>query len=224
MAKKSPKHTSPLMELQAAMGRGRNVPSYSDLGEAAFGSLGRSLVDSCLISSQLGFAATYIIFISANLREVVEVLSKCTFLLEQNTLFPAIVLLLVPLAWLRSLKYFAVMNFMAAVFMSIGLSAIAYVAGWHWYTDPAPEPVRWANFDAFAFTLGTAVYAFEGIGMILPMYEETDPALRPQFKDALTQTLIILLILFVLFASFCYLSFGAQTQTMVLLHLPLPGG
>ncbi len=85
----------------------------------------------------------------------------------------AILLLpLIFLNWIRNLKYLAPVMSIANVFMSIGLGIIFYYIfqDMHgiWEERPHFHAVfnSWVNIPLY---FGTALYAFEGIGMILPL-------------------------------------------------------
>eukprot|EP00928_Gymnodinium_smaydae_P088863 TRINITY_DN72906_c0_g1_i1.p1 TRINITY_DN72906_c0_g1~~TRINITY_DN72906_c0_g1_i1.p1 ORF type:complete len:591 (-),score=75.79 TRINITY_DN72906_c0_g1_i1:99-1871(-) len=195
------------------------VPSYGDIGRAAFGDLGQSLVDSSLVASQLGFCTTYFVFVGANLREVAEVLSDCQLYLSSRAMFPILGIVWVAMAQIRRLKKFDVVFLIADVLIVISLVIILVWAYWKLMQSPLREPFLWAKWDTYGLSLGTAVFTFEGIGMVLPMYEATDPVLRPKFKTTLTWTLLGVLIFFVVFASVAYLSFGDRTFPIVLMNL-----
>ena len=64
--------------------------------------------------------------------------------------------------------------------------------------------------------MGTAAFAFEGIALVLPMYDATHPKLRKQFKGTMSWAMAGLCSFFTLFASVAYISFGPTTRTVVL--------
>jgi len=198
----------------------RSSDTYAELAEASLGPLGRLAVEISLLASQLGFAATYLVTIAANAREVVEVLSDCHLLLASQALLPLVTLLLAPLVFVRDLRSYDWMNITSGLALTVALLCITAAAAWKRVVNPSKEPILWANYEALSLSLGTAVYAFEGIGMVLPAYIGTSPKLRPYFKDLVTKTLSVLLAILIFFATSCYLAFGSRTQTIVLLQLP----
>ena len=50
--------------------------NYSDVGFAAFGLTGRAVIDTALLTSQIGFCCAYLIFISENLSTYVHSVQK----------------------------------------------------------------------------------------------------------------------------------------------------
>ena len=83
----------------------------------------------------------------------------------------------------------------------------------------------WQNFNpnGWGLFLGTAVYAFEGIGLVLPIYDAMDTSVQHRFPVVLSRSILFLVTLFCTFASVVYLSFGSKTQAVVTLNLPSEG-
>ena len=61
------------MKLQIAARNRVNGPvlNYSDLGQAILGSRGKSFVDFCIMTSQLGFVIAYLLFIGNQMDQVI---------------------------------------------------------------------------------------------------------------------------------------------------------
>lgn len=200
------------------------MPSYGDLAEVALGKPGRAVVDLSVAASQVGFCATYFVFVSANVAEVIGTLAGCRHVISQGSLCALLALVWLPLAQIRRLKHLSTLNLLADLCIVLGLLLILTGALTHLATTTTIwDLLRWARFEIYPLCLGTALFAFEGIGLVLPMYEGTDPALRKNFKDTLTWTLAILCTFFILFAAVAYLSFGSTTRTVVLFNLRVGG-
>eukprot|EP00439_Symbiodinium_sp_Y106_P052020 s2251_g6.t4 len=200
------------------------MPSYGDLAEAALGKPGRAVVDLSVAASQVGFCATYFVFVSANVAEVIGTLAGCRHVISQGSLCGLLALVWLPLAQIRRLKHLSTLNLLADLCIAFGLLLILTGALTHLATTTTVwNLLRWARFETYPLCLGTALFAFEGIGLVLPMYEGTDPALRKSFKDTLSWTLAILCAFFILFAAVAYLSFGSTTRTLVLFNLRVGG-
>ena len=89
----------------------------------------------------------------------------------------------------------------------------------------AKVPATWHNFNSqnYGLFLGTSVYVFEGIGLVLPIYEAMDKSIRHKFPLVLCSTMTFLLSLFCVFAGVVYASFGTATESVVTLNLPNEG-
>lgn len=123
------------------------------------------VVDAFLCVTQLGFCCVYFVFVAQNLKHVIDPYMG-TWPLQSY-----MALLLVPmilLNYVRNLKFLAPFSMIANIFMAIGLGIVFYYI----FRDPLP-PLHRPNFSSgfsswgqLPLYFGTAIYAFEGIGMV----------------------------------------------------------
>ncbi|KAG5460102.1 MAG: transmembrane amino acid transporter protein-domain-containing protein, partial [Olpidium bornovanus] len=79
-------------------------------------------------------------------------------------------------------------------------------------------PVRNFNDANFSLFIGTAVFTFEGIGLVLPIADSMeDPA---KFPRVLALTTLSVTVLFTCVGALSYAAFGDEVQTVILLNLP----
>eukprot|EP00929_Paragymnodinium_shiwhaense_P057687 TRINITY_DN28885_c0_g1_i1.p1 TRINITY_DN28885_c0_g1~~TRINITY_DN28885_c0_g1_i1.p1 ORF type:complete len:554 (-),score=66.77 TRINITY_DN28885_c0_g1_i1:97-1758(-) len=198
------------------------VPSYSEMSGLALGPLGYSAVNSSLAITQLMFCASYFIITGSNLRQAFESLFGCSELLSTRSLMVILVILWTPLTWIRNMKYFAVPNLLATLFLISVLATIVHGAvdqlNGGLETTAAPEWLFAPN--TYLLVIGTAAYTFEGIGLVVPIYASTSPELRPAFKSIVAWTLSGICFFYICFAFLVYLAFTDETRTIVLLNLP----
>ncbi|RLN87146.1 hypothetical protein BBJ28_00013255, partial [Nothophytophthora sp. Chile5] len=203
--------------------RGRTNVSYGLLGEKSFGKLGRVAVNVSLVLSQIGFCCSYLIFVEKNIGEVI----LAAFSIQRSgasssiTLIALQILLYTPLTWVRRIEYFALTNLFADLLILFG---IVYILSYTVTTleDAPPGTATWENFNStsWAMFLGTAVYCFEGIGLVLPIYDAMDDDHKHKFPRILSSTMWFLVALFSVFAGLVYAAFGQNTQSVVTLNLP----
>ncbi|TDH72350.1 hypothetical protein CCR75_000998 [Bremia lactucae] len=203
--------------------KGRTNVSYGLVGEKAFGKLGRVAVNTSLVLSQTGFCCSYLIFVEKNIGEVI----LAAFGIERTTASSSLTLILLqillytPLSWVRRIEYFALTNLVADLLILFG---IAYIISYTVETlhDAPPNSATWENFNptSWAMLLGTAVYCFEGIGLVLPIYDAMDDDIKHKFPRILSFTMLFLVTLFSVFAGLVYAAFGQNTQSVVTLNLP----
>ncbi|RLN86833.1 hypothetical protein BBJ28_00008192 [Nothophytophthora sp. Chile5] len=203
--------------------RGRTNVSYGLLGERSFGKLGRVAVNVSLVLSQIGFCCSYLIFVEKNIGEVI----LAAFNIQRSgasssiTLIALQILLYTPLSWVRRIEYFALTNLFADLLILFGL---VYILSYTVKTleDAPPGSATWKNFNStsWAMFLGTAVYCFEGIGLVLPIYDAMDEDIKHKFPRILSSTMWFLVVLFSVFAGLVYAAFGQDTQSVVTLNLP----
>jgi len=157
--------------------------------------------------------------------------------------------IVVPLTWIRRLKYFAIPNMIATLIIFGGslyvmMDSVAVVAAGegeqNWSCSSSIKNTStdsylsqdkkyssesgacfWINFETYPAFLGTAVYAFEGITMILPIYNSmrNKKALVPLIWKVLGGLTIIMST----FGAVSFYAFGSATKPIVLSNLPHQG-
>lgn len=71
----------------------------------------------------------------------------------------------------------------------------------------------------FPIFMGTAVYTFEGIGLVIPIHQSTSGPARQHFDRILTYTLVGVCAFFIIFSCFGYGAFGANVKPSITLDL-----
>ncbi|KAE9326012.1 hypothetical protein PF008_g16754 [Phytophthora fragariae] len=202
---------------------GRTSVSYGMVGEKAFGKVGRVAVNISLVLSQIGFCCSYLIFVEKNIGEVILAIFgvQRTTALSSLMLIALQILLYTPLSWVRRIEYFALTNLFADLLILFGL---VYIISYTVQTiDDAPVgSATWENFNStsWAMMLGTSVYCFEGIGLVLPIYDAMDGDIKHKFPRILSYSMLFLVTLLSVFAGLVYAAFGQDTQSVVTLNLP----
>jgi len=192
--------------------------SFGDMGGMTYGAWLRNAILCSIAISQIGFVTAYIIFVSSNLNSLVLSLSKCKTRLSSFVLIFCQVVLLLPLALIRNLAKLSFTALIADGFILVGL---LYVWGSEigMLAKRGPGDVQvWFNPKDFALLVGTAVFSFEGIGLIIPI---TDTMREPhKFPKVLSGVMIFLITLFVASGALSYLAFGSSIQPTVIINLP----
>jgi len=123
--------------------RRQGIPAdgFGDIGEACYGQKGRFAVEAAIGLSQLGFCTAYLVFIAENTQAILFEINggavgeggaagtfACSLppVLANSDLVYYIILavvpLLVPLTWVRQMRYFAVTNLIANVLILLSVS------------------------------------------------------------------------------------------------------
>ena len=219
---------SKLIACRAAMPAGA---TYGDMGRRVAGKWGARAVDVALVLSQAGFCCVYISFIARNTIQLLNV-PRCW--VPASSLWVIVLLelpLLTPLTWVRKLSSFGPTNLIADALISAGIIAILAYCVSHMASGPplggALSLPAMRDSSHWPLMLGTAVYAFEGAGMVVPLINSLGPAGRARFPTYLVFTLAGVTVLYVVIGIVPYAYFagweGVPVQDAVTLNLPKTG-
>ncbi|KAJ3148076.1 neutral amino acid transporter [Geranomyces variabilis] len=194
--------------------------SFGDIGEHLYGQWMRQLVLGSIALSQAGFCCAYYIFIAQNLRDFLMVVSDCRLVWPDWVFIALQLAAYIPLSWVRKIKHFSITSLVADVFIMVGLAYILYLDVLTIATRGVATDFVWFNNQSFPLFVGTAMFAFEGICLILPIGESMK---RPeQFGKVLCACTALIGAIFFSVGAAGYATFGAQVETVVFLNLP-PG-
>nr|XP_054343451.1 proton-coupled amino acid transporter 1 isoform X1 [Pongo pygmaeus] len=189
---------------------------------------GRRVVDFFLIVTQLGFCCVYFVFLADNFKQVIEAANGTTNNCHNNetviltpTMDSRLYMLsflpfLVLLVFIRNLRALSVFSLLANITMLVSLVMI-YQFIVQRIPDPSHLPLvaPWKTYPLF---FGTAIFSFEGIGMVLPLENKMkDPR---KFPLILYLGMVIVTILYISLGCLGYLQFGANIQGSITLNLP----
>ncbi|XP_003464564.1 proton-coupled amino acid transporter 1 isoform X2 [Cavia porcellus] len=189
---------------------------------------GRRIVDFFLIVTQLGFCCVYFVFLADNFKQVIEAANGTTNNCHINetviltptmdsrlymvTFLPFLVLLV----FIRNLRVLSIFSLLANLSMLVSLVMI-----YQFIVQGIPNPSNlplvapWKTYPLF---FGTAIFAFEGIGVVLPLENKMkDPQ---KFPLILYLGMAIVTALYISLGSLGYLQFGASIQGSITLNLP----
>ncbi|CAN6276612.1 unnamed protein product [Urochloa humidicola] len=195
------------------------IASFGDLGHAVYGAPGRHAVDAMLVLSQASFCVGYLLFISNTLAHLYPIAgsSDSSPLLAAKALFIwAMLPFQLGLNSIRTLTLLAPLSIFADV---VDLGAMGVVLGQDasiWLANNPPVHA-FAGPAEILYGLGVAVYAFEGIGMVLPL--EAEAADKRRFGATLALSMAFIAAMYGLFGAMGYLAFGAATRDIITTNL-----
>ncbi|KAF9394872.1 neutral amino acid transporter [Podila verticillata] len=197
--------------------------NFQDMGGILYGKWMRLAVLLSVTLSQTGFVCAYLIFVSQNLDAVVQTFTKNKFhgiAQKYYILIPLVVL--IPLVLIRRMSILSVPSMFANLFIIFGIVYLWYFSINSLVHHGAGPNITLFNKDEFALLIGTAVFSYEGIGLIIPI---TESMVEPEkFPRVLAITMTIVTLIFTSVGALCYAAFGSDVQTIVLLNLPTQGG
>ncbi|KAM0418706.1 hypothetical protein ACHAPT_012405 [Fusarium lateritium] len=193
---------------------------YGELGAAIVGPRFRSLILASIAISQLGFVCAGLIFTAENLWAFLDAVTAGdrNLLLSVPTLIALQLIILIPLALIRNISKLGPVALLADAFILIG---IVYI----WYYDVAAlarngmdSTVKLFNPSDYTLTVGSAIFTFEGIGLILPI--QSSMKKPEQFSNLLYLVMFIITIIFTSVGALCYATFGEDTKIQVISNFP----
>ncbi|XP_020217054.1 amino acid transporter AVT3C [Cajanus cajan] len=194
------------------------LPSFGDLGFAICGPLGRFTVDLMIVLSQAGFCVSYLIFISTTLAYLTTDKTTPLFLfftpkvLYLSACFP----FQLGLNSIRSLTHLAPLSIFADLVDFASKSAVM-VDDVFVFVKNKPQLKTFGGLNVFLYGIGVAVYAFEGIGMVLPLESEAKD--KEKFGRVLGLGMGFISVLFGLFGGLGYFAYGEETKDIITTNL-----
>ncbi|XP_068632396.1 proton-coupled amino acid transporter-like protein pathetic [Battus philenor] len=176
----------------------------------------KNMVNIFLVITQLGFCCVYFLFVATNLQDTMQIfhinLSVHTYL---ALLFPCIL----ALAMVKNLKYLTPVSLIASIMTAWGLMITFYYI---LQNLPHTSSVKaFASWHQLPLYFGTAIYAFEGIGVVLPLENNMKtPEAFGGWNGVLNTGMVIVAVLYTAIGFFGYLKYGNHVHGSITLNLP----
>lgn len=192
--------------------------SFGDMGYHLYGKWMRNLINFSLVISQIGFSSAYIVFVSENMQAFILAVSNCRTDIDIKYMILMQMVVFLPLSLYRNINHIQKLALLADVFILLGLVYLYYfdiltIVGQGGVSDII-------NFNPNSWTLfiGTAIFTFEGIGLIIPI--QTGMKDPKKFPNVLAGVMVIITVVFVSMGALSYAAFGSKTKTVIILNMP----
>lgn len=193
--------------------------SFGGMGEKLYGPWLRHLINASLVVSQIGFSSAYIVFTSENLQAFILAVSDCRTYIPIGFLILMQMVIFMPLSLYRNIANIQHLAIVADIFIVLGLVYLYYydiltIAK----VNHGIADIQLFNASSWTLFIGTAIFTFEGIGLIIPIQE----AMRDQTKLPLVLGLVMVIITVIFTTSgvLSYAAYGSKTKTVILLNMP----
>ncbi|KAK8379494.1 hypothetical protein O3P69_019424 [Scylla paramamosain] len=176
-------------------------------------------ITTFLIITQMGFCCVYFVFVAQNLMQAVRGITGGDAISD----LACMALLIVPMllvCYIPDLKYLAPVSLIAGTIQIVGLGICLYymVRDLPEINEELPAFGGWAGLPMY---FGSAVYAFEGIGLVLPLENNMrTPQAFGGFNGVLNTAMMVVVCLYAGFGFFGYLTYGSAVQGSITLNLP----
>ena len=144
--------------------------------------------------------------------------NQCKTLIPIKYLILIQMAIFLPFSLLRDISKLGFTALVADAFILIGLSYLWYydiltIVKQHGVSDIVNfNPNDWTLF------IGTAIFTFEGIGLIIPIQESMKNPKK--FPPVLALVMVIITVVFLSMGALSYAAYGSATETVVILNLP----
>ncbi|KKY29048.1 putative amino acid permease [Phaeomoniella chlamydospora] len=191
--------------------------SFGDIGGALYGKYMRAVILTSIVISQMGFVAAYIVFVSENLQAFVLAVSKCKSFIDIKFMVLLQLVVFLPLSLVRDISKLGFTALVADFFILLGLIYLYYydIAT---IVEEGIADIAAFNSSTWTLFIGTAIFTFEGVGLIIPIQESMKQPKR--FPGVLAMVMIGITIVFMSMGALSYAAYGSSTKTVVLLNLP----
>ena len=191
--------------------------SFGDMGGILYGKYMRTIILTSIVLSQIGFVAAYIVFTSENLQAFIKAVSNCKTSIDIPWLILMQMVIFLPFSLLRDIGKLGFTALIADAFILIGLAYLLYYDILTLSTEGLADIIMF-NESNWTLFIGTAIFTFEGIGLIIPIQESMR---HPEkFPKVLGLVMVIITVLFTVMGAVSYAAYGSNTETVVLLNLP----
>ncbi|KAI7890008.1 transmembrane amino acid transporter protein-domain-containing protein [Mucor mucedo] len=192
--------------------------SYGDVAQHLYGAWLRHISHLFICLTQMGFVASYFIFISGNVNTVVNTLNNCNTPFESKYYIWIFLAFMIPFCWVRKIARLSWLAILADVFISFGLICVIYFSSTQIAQHGVGNNIHLVNPNNFGLMIGTAVFSYEGIGMVLPILEGMKEP--EKFPRALNIAMLICTLVFLLIGCMGYIAYGDMTQATVVANFP----
>ena len=192
--------------------------SFGDMGGELYGKPMRAIILSSLVLSQMGFVSAYIVFTAENLQAFILAVSQCKTYIDIRLIGLTQLIIFLPLSLYRDINKLGTIALIADGFILLGLIYLYYYDILTLSEQGGVSDIQAFNPASWTLFIGTAIFTFEGVGLIIPIQESMK---KPhKFPHVLAFVMVVITILFISIGTLSYAAYGSATRTVVILNLP----
>eukprot|EP00927_Polykrikos_kofoidii_P008826 TRINITY_DN13689_c0_g1_i1.p1 TRINITY_DN13689_c0_g1~~TRINITY_DN13689_c0_g1_i1.p1 ORF type:complete len:522 (+),score=57.87 TRINITY_DN13689_c0_g1_i1:67-1566(+) len=184
--------------------------TYGDIARASAGKALEICVLISLLLNQYGLCISYMIFMNKVTRTMID----C----PEHTITAIQLVFVLPMCLIRSMHSLEYPNLIADALVMLGIVTIVFYASTSLISDGTSADVQFFIPETFGIFLGTSIFAFEGIPLILPIRESMREPER--FTCVFTWVFIPVVLAYMLVGMVGYLDYGSNAASTALLNLP----
>ncbi|CAN8251316.1 unnamed protein product [Cochlearia groenlandica] len=207
-------HTRRKLESQSGFS---SITSFGDLGESVCGPSGRLVVDVMLVLSQSGFCVSYIIFVATTMANLLSHGTQHILGIDPSSVYMwGCLPFQLGLNSIPTLTHLAPLSIFADI-VDVAATLVVMVQDVFIFVKRRPPLKVFGGFSVFFYGLGVAVYAFEGVGMVLPL--ELEAKYKDKFGRALGLAMGLISLMYGGFGLLGYMAYGEETRDIITTNL-----
>jgi proton-coupled amino acid transporter len=192
--------------------------SFGDMGGKIFGPYFRNMINFSLVLSQVGFSSAYIVFVAENLRSFILAVSRCKTDIDIGWVILMQMIIFLPLSLYRNINHIQKMALIADLFILLGLVYVYFTDVKVIVKNHGVADIHHFNPTSWPLLIGTAIFTFEGVGLIIPI--QSGMAEPNKFPRVLATVMAIVTVVFVSAGALSYAAYGSATKTVILSNMP----
>lgn len=170
------------------------------------GNVGRRLVEVSLVFAQFGLVCAYIAFIVPSMDGIIKTCTTPPYELNPAVFGFVLLVIYTPLCWIRKIEILAPTHIFADIMIVVTLVTLCIYAGMYIQEHGFAKDVPAIKGDTFLDAIGSSVYAYEGIGVVLPIYEVTK---KPEnMNKNLVAVMTVVLAIYLIFGYLMLFAYG----------------
>jgi len=195
--------------------------SFADLCYQSYGKWGSRMLNFSIAMSQTCFCAMYLIFIAENVPVIAGLTYDSRYFQSIEILTLTIsTVLFIPITWIKDIHNFSIINeigsagILFTIIVFIGGSIRVLIENGVHQDAIKFEPDTWPRF------LGVASYTFEGLAVLIPIYQAMHPLEKECWMPLFSTVLLAIMTLLMGVGVLGYLAFGPEVRPIALESLP----
>jgi hypothetical protein len=189
---------------------GRRVKTYTDLGEACYGSMGKVTVASIILVGQFMCCTGYVMFFIKQMDQVIMFTSNGLIHDSKFFLFVLAFSILAPLSLFEGMKNVSYISIIAMISIAIALAYIVFSSISEIHNPEFDKTLNWMRFEGTPYFFGIAMFMFEGNAVSLEIYHQMEDGPR-NFVKSLGYALIVTVAFILIIGSLSYSAYGQYT-------------
>lgn len=179
----------------------------------------RTTINAFLTITQLGFCCVYVVFMAANIKQLIEVSHPQFYVLDMHIYTVLVGVCVLGISMIKTLKRLYIPSLISNLCIFVGL-VLLMTDLLHDLPNVHDRP-QFASFKGLPLFLATSIYAFEGIGVVLPLHRNMQKPNELGGRHGVLNTAMTLVTcLYIGVGFYGYLKYGDLVEGSITLNLP----